>query len=85
MQAFRRGSCPANFRPTRQSRQYRDAALDGPMLANRCNDLARAVGPCEAMRRRAYKSPLANSTSSASVNLLALQANAGIPSRQLSC
>ena len=83
--AFRHGSCPVSFRPTRRSRQYRDAALDGPMLANRYNDLARAMGPCEAMRIRAYKLLLANSTSSARVSCLTQWAHAGIPSRQLSC
>ena len=85
MRAFRRGSCPANFRPTRQPRQYCDAALDGPMPANRHNDLALGMGPCEAMRRRVYRLLLANSTSLARISPLAQWAHAGIPSRQLSC
>jgi hypothetical protein len=59
--------------------------LDGPMLANRQKHMVHAMGPCEAMRSRAYKSPQANSTSSAGLSLLTLRALAGIPPRQPAC
>ena len=46
------------------------SALGTPMIANSPNAMAHAMGPCEAMRTRGYKSPQANSTSSAGASSL---------------
>ena len=57
-------------------------ALDRPKLAIRRNDMAHAMGPCEAMRTRGYRSLWANSTSSAGISPLRLRAHASILPRQ---